>query len=81
MTNWELSTARASAARRELERNGLVSERIARVVGYADQELYVKTDPRDPKNRRISIILIQPNTAETNLLENQPRQTSTTKDP
>lgn len=64
MTNWELSTARASAARRELERNGLVSGRIARVVGYADQELYVKTDPRDPKNRRISIILIQPN-AET----------------
>ena len=61
MTNWELSTARASAARRELERNGLVSGRIARVVGYADQELYVKTDPRDPKNRRISIILIQPN--------------------
>lgn len=66
MTNWELSTARASAARRELERNGLVSGRIARVVGYADQELYVKTNPKDPRNRRISIILIQPN-AETHL--------------
>jgi chemotaxis protein MotB len=60
MTNWELSTARASAARRELERSGLDTGRIARVVGYADQELYVKTNPRDPKNRRISIILIQP---------------------
>lgn len=81
MTNWELSTARASAARRELEKNGLGLGRIARVVGYADQELYVKTNPRDPKNRRISIILIQPNAAETPLHENHPRQTSTTKEP
>lgn len=58
-TNWELSTARASAARRELERNGIDTSRIARVVGYADQELYIKENPRDPRNRRISII-IQP---------------------
>ncbi|MBN1546240.1 MAG: OmpA family protein [Syntrophaceae bacterium] len=59
ITNWELSTSRASAARRELEDNGIEPSRIARVVGYADQELYVKEDPRDPRNRRISIILIQ----------------------
>lgn len=59
-TNWELSTARASAARRVLEENGIPPSRIARVVGYADQELYVPEDPRDPKNRRISIILMQP---------------------
>jgi chemotaxis protein MotB len=59
ITNWELSTSRASAARRELENNGIEPNRIARVVGYADQELYVKEDPRDPRNRRISIILIQ----------------------
>ncbi len=60
ITNWELSTSRASAARRELENNGIEPTRIARVVGYADQELYVKEDPRDPRNRRISIILLQP---------------------
>jgi chemotaxis protein MotB len=57
-TNWELSTARASAARRELEKNGVTSGRIARVVGYADQELYARENPRDPRNRRISIILL-----------------------
>jgi len=59
ITNWELSTSRASAARRELENNGIDPTRIARVVGYADQELYITENPRDPRNRRISIILIQ----------------------
>lgn len=58
-TNWELSTSRASRARRELENNGVDPGRIARVVGYADQELLVQENPKDPKNRRISIILLQ----------------------
>ncbi|MDI9571106.1 MAG: flagellar motor protein MotB [Pseudomonadota bacterium] len=57
-TNWELSTSRASAARREMEKNGTDPMRIARVVGYADQELYDRDNPRDPKNRRISITVI-----------------------
>lgn len=57
-TNWELSTARASAARRELEKNGIESARIARVIGYADQALYIRENPRDPRNRRISIIIL-----------------------
>ncbi len=60
ITNWELSTDRASSARRILEANGIEPERIARVVGYADQELYIKLDPNDPRNRRISIILQNP---------------------
>jgi chemotaxis protein MotB len=59
ITNWELSTSRASAARRELEQHGIEPSRIARVVGYADQELLIKEDPRDSRNRRISIILLQ----------------------
>lgn len=59
ITNWELSTSRASAARRELEKNGIEPGRIARVVGYADQELLFKENPKDPRNRRISIILLQ----------------------
>ena len=58
-TNWELSTARASAARRELENNGIAPGQIARVVGYADQELFVPDNPRDPRNRRISVIVLQ----------------------
>lgn len=60
-TNWELSTNRASSARRELENNGLDSGRIARVVGYADQQLLVQENPRDARNRRISIILLDEN--------------------
>ncbi len=59
-TNWELSTDRASSARRTLEASGIDPERIARVVGYADQEPYNPLDPKDPRNRRISIILLQP---------------------
>jgi chemotaxis protein MotB len=59
ITNWELSTARASAARRVLEENGTESSRIARVVGYADQELLLPLDPLDQRNRRISIIVLQ----------------------
>jgi chemotaxis protein MotB len=58
-SNWELSTSRASAARRELENNGIDPGRIARVVGYADQDPFIKDDPRDLRNRRISIILLQ----------------------
>ncbi len=48
-TNWELSSLRASAARRELEANGIDSERVARVVGYADKDLFLKEKPRDPE--------------------------------
>ncbi len=60
ITNWELSTGRASAARRMLETNGTDPLRVARVVGYADTDLLVKENPKDPQNRRISIILLQP---------------------
>ena len=58
-TNRELSTSRASAARKELEVNGIEPSKIARVVGYADTELLIPLDPRDPRNRRISIIVLQ----------------------
>lgn len=58
-TNWELSTSRASAARKELEDNGIDPSRIARVVGYADTELLIPLNGLDPRNRRISIIILQ----------------------
>ncbi|MGA2331166.1 MAG: flagellar motor protein MotB [Syntrophales bacterium] len=57
-TNWELSTARASAARRVLENDGVTADRIAKVVGFADNDLLIKLYPNDPRNRRISIILL-----------------------
>jgi len=59
-TNWELSTSRASAARREMEKNSLDPGRIAKVIGYADQDLLIPQNPMDPRNRRISIIVLQP---------------------
>jgi len=58
-TNWELSTERASAARRLLQEDGIDSDRVARVSGYADTELLYKDNPTDSRNRRISIILLQ----------------------
>ncbi|MEN6317557.1 MAG: flagellar motor protein MotB [Syntrophaceae bacterium] len=57
-TNWELSTARASSARRVLENDGITPDRIAKVIGYADNDLLIKLYPNDPRNRRISIILL-----------------------
>jgi chemotaxis protein MotB len=59
-TNWELSTERASAARKELEAHGLDPDRLARVSGFAATEPLIKGNPNDPRNRRISIILQYP---------------------
>lgn len=56
-SNWELSTERASSARKELEDNGLNPSRIIRVAGYADTDPLIRENPMDPRNRRISIIL------------------------
>ncbi len=58
VSNWELSTMRASAARKELETLGIDPYRVARVVGYADTEPLIRFNPRDERNRRISIILL-----------------------
>jgi chemotaxis protein MotB len=56
-SNWELSTERASSARRELEANGLDPKRLVSVAGFADTDPLIKDDPNDARNRRISIIL------------------------
>jgi chemotaxis protein MotB len=57
LSNWELSTERASAARKELERNGLPPDRLIRVAGFAATDPLVEGDPYDPRNRRISILV------------------------
>lgn len=59
-SNWELSTERASSARKSLESTGLDPSRIIRVAGYADTDPLIRDDPQDPRNRRISIILKVP---------------------
>jgi chemotaxis protein MotB len=56
-TNWELSNARANAARRVLENSEISPRRIVEVTGYADRQLRNAQNPRDPANRRISLML------------------------
>jgi chemotaxis protein MotB len=56
-TNWELSTDRASTARRELEKDGMSPEAVGQVAGYAATRPYVPADPLDPMNRRIRLVL------------------------
>jgi chemotaxis protein MotB len=59
-SNWELSTERALTARKELEQYGVDPNRLTRVAGYADTVPLIKENTKDPRNRRISIILMFP---------------------
>jgi chemotaxis protein MotB len=56
-SNWELSADRANAARRLLQADGVRNDQVTQVRGYADQLLRVKSNPYDPSNRRISILV------------------------
>lgn len=57
-SNWELSSDRANGARRVLAENGLKSDQIARVVGYADTQLLDEKHPYSDANRRITILVL-----------------------
>jgi chemotaxis protein MotB len=59
-SNWELSTERANAARRSLAAGGMQETKVARVVGLAASQLFNRTDPLDPTNRRVSITVLSP---------------------
>jgi len=59
--NWSLSTGRAEATRQELIRSGIPAERFARIEGVADREPLIEDDPTDPRNRRISLLLLDLN--------------------
>lgn len=63
-SNWELSTARASAARLELEHAGLPSELLVRVAGFASTRPLIIEDPMDPRNRRVSILVFKQTVAK-----------------
>jgi chemotaxis protein MotB len=64
-SNWELSADRANAARRELLSGGLSEDKIAEVIGYADRRPFVKDDPRNALNRRITITAVVPKDINT----------------
>ncbi|WP_024328556.1 flagellar motor protein MotB [Thioalkalivibrio sp. ALR17-21] len=57
-TNWELSTDRANAARRELIAGGTEPEQIARVVGLSDTVPFDRDNPEAAVNRRITLIVL-----------------------
>ena len=66
-SNWELSSDRANASRRELVAGGLPDDKLARVEGLASSRLIEPTDPYAAINRRISI-LVMTKEAEERLL-------------
>ncbi len=57
-SNWELSADRANASRRELIAGGMDTKKMLRVVGLSSAVLFDKSDPYNPVNRRISIIVM-----------------------
>ena len=62
-SNWELSADRANAARRELVKGGMKPNKIGRVVGLSSSVLFNKAKPNSPINRRISIIVLNKESA------------------
>ncbi len=63
-SNWELSTDRANASRRELIAGGMDENKVLRVVGLASAIPFDKADPFNPVNRRISIIVMNKKTED-----------------
>ena len=57
--NWSLSAGRAEATRVSLLRNGIPASRIERIEGVAETEPLITDNPEDPRNRRMSIMLLQ----------------------
>jgi chemotaxis protein MotB len=57
-SNWELSSDRANASRRELVVGGLPEDRMLLVQGLASSLLFDAKDPISAANRRISIIVM-----------------------
>ncbi|HEX2541114.1 MAG TPA: flagellar motor protein MotB [Caldimonas sp.] len=72
-SNWELSSDRANASRREIVAGGLPEDRMLLVQGLASSNLFVPADPQSPMNRRISIIVMNRD-AEDRLLKLLPNQ-------
>jgi hypothetical protein len=57
-SNWELSAERANSSRRELIAGGMNAEKVLRVMGVGPVVPFDKTNPLDPMNRRIAIVVL-----------------------
>ncbi len=71
--NWELSTERAHAARRLMEKSGLRTSQVIQVRGFADHRLRKPDAPLDPSNRRISLIVRYQTKPEENSDSEEPK--------
>ncbi|MFL6706844.1 MAG: flagellar motor protein MotB [Massilia sp.] len=69
-SNWELSSERANASRRELIIGGMDEKKILRVVGLASAANLDRKDPFNPINRRISIIVMNKKTEDMVMRDN-----------
>jgi chemotaxis protein MotB len=56
--NWSLSAERAEATRQILEKKGIPESRFTRIEGVADTDPMNPKDSRDPRNRRMSITVL-----------------------
>ena len=56
--NWSLSAERAEETRKIIEKKGIPVNRFAKIEGVADTAPYNPSDPKDPRNRRISITVM-----------------------
>jgi chemotaxis protein MotB len=57
--NFTLSTERANISRTYLVEGGVDEKHVAKVTGLADRDPFVPSDPKDSRNRRISIVLLR----------------------
>jgi chemotaxis protein MotB len=55
--NWSLSAGRAEATRQALIREGIDQARFRKIEGVAEREPLIESNPADPRNRRISILM------------------------
>ncbi|RWU09588.1 motility protein MotB [Pseudidiomarina gelatinasegens] len=63
-SNWELSADRANESRKALLAGGYESDRLLLVMGAADRIPLDGTEPEDPRNRRITIVVHTSESAE-----------------
>ncbi|PKK82852.1 MAG: hypothetical protein CVT49_11725 [candidate division Zixibacteria bacterium HGW-Zixibacteria-1] len=64
-SNWELSADRANSARKLMASAGLRQDQIVEIRGNADKRPRYPDDPLDPRNRRVVIIVLNEDIAET----------------
>ena len=76
-SNWELSSDRANATRRELVAAGMPDAKLGRVVGLAASDLLEPDNPRSAANRRITITVLTREAEERLMGNGIPTVTST----